>query len=90
MFVNGDYNSISDFRTQDIVLLSFSLMAIALATLSSAIQSKHVLFNSPIYSLGALIACFIISLGFISSIIDARKKGIVKWKGRKYAISNTT
>jgi chlorobactene glucosyltransferase len=88
--VNGDYNIISDFRTLDIVLLSFSLMAIALAILSTAIQSKHVLFNSPIYSLGAPIASFIISLGFISSIIDARKKGIVKWKGRKYAISNTT
>jgi hypothetical protein len=65
-------------------------MAIALAILSSAIQSKNVLFNSPIYSFGAPIASFIISLGFISSIIDARKKGIVKWKGRKYAISNTT
>jgi chlorobactene glucosyltransferase len=88
--VNGDYNSVSDFRTQDVVLLGFSLMAIALAILCSAIQSKHVLFNSPIYSLGAPIACFIISLGFISSIIDTRKKGIVKWKGRKYAISNTT
>jgi chlorobactene glucosyltransferase len=88
--VNGDYNRISDFRTQVVVLLSFSLMAIALAILSSAIQSKHVLFNSPIYSLGAPIASFIIFLGFISSIIDARKKGIVKWKGRKYAINNTT
>jgi len=88
--VNGDYNSIRDFRTQDVILLSFSLMAIALAILGSAIQSKHILFNSPIYSLGAPIACFIISLGFISSIIDARKKGIVKWKGRRYAINNTT
>ena len=88
--VSGDYNSINDFRTQEVVLLSFSLMTIALVILSSAIQSKYVLFNSPIYSLGAPIASFIISLGFISSIIDARKKGIVKWKGRKYAISNTT
>jgi chlorobactene glucosyltransferase len=88
--VNGDYNSINDFRTQGVVLLSFSLMTIALVILSSAIQSKYVLFNSPIYSLGAPIASFIIPLGFISSIIDARKKGIVKWKGRKYAISNTT
>jgi chlorobactene glucosyltransferase len=88
--VNGDYNIISDFTIWDAVLIGFSLMAIVLAILSSAIQSKHVLFNSPIYSLGAPIASFIISLGFISSIIDARKKGIVKWKGRKYAISNTT
>jgi chlorobactene glucosyltransferase len=88
--VYGDYNSVSDFRTQDVILLSFSLITISLVILSSAIQSKHVLFNSPVYSLGAPIASFIISLGFISSIIDARKKGIVKWKGRKYAISNTT
>ena len=88
--VNGDFNSVSDFKTLDVVLLSLSLMAIALAILGSAIQSKHVLFNNPIYSLGAPIACLLISIGFISSIIDARKKGIVKWKGRKYAISNTT
>ena len=88
--VNGDYNNVSDFKTLDAVLLSLSLMAIALAILGSAIQSKHVLFNNPIYSLGAPIACLLISIGFISSIIDARKKGIVKWKGRKYAISNTT
>ena len=88
--VNGDFNSVSDFKTLDVVLLSLSLMAIALAILGSAIQSKHVLFNNPIYSLGAPIACLLISIGFISSIIDARGKGIVKWKGRKYAISNTT
>jgi chlorobactene glucosyltransferase len=83
------HTSINDFGIWDAVLIGFSLMAIGLLISSSAIQSKHVLYNSPMYSLGAPIASFIISLGFISSIIDA-KSGIVKWKGRKYAIGNTT
>jgi chlorobactene glucosyltransferase len=86
----GIHTSINDIRIWDTVLIGFSMMAIGLVILSSAIQSKHVLYNSPIYSLGAPIASFIISLGFISSIIDAKKSGIVKWKGRKYAIGNTT
>jgi chlorobactene glucosyltransferase len=83
------HTSINDFGIWDAVLIGFSLMAIGLLISSSAIQSKHVLYNSPMYSLGAPIASFIISLGFISSMIDA-KSGIVKWKGRKYAIGNTT
>jgi chlorobactene glucosyltransferase len=86
----GNPISINDFRIWDAVLIGFSLMATGLFVLSSAIQSKHVLYNSPMYSLGAPMASFIISLGFISSIIDAKKSGIVKWKGRKYAIGNTT
>jgi hypothetical protein len=85
----GNHTSINDLGIWDAVLIGFSLMAIGLVISSSAIQSKHVLYNSPMYSLGAPIASFIISLGFISSIIDA-KSGIVKWKGRKYAIGNTT
>jgi chlorobactene glucosyltransferase len=86
----GNPISINDFRIWDAVLIGFILMATGLVVLSSAIQSKHVLYNSPMYSLGAPMASFIISLGFISSIIDAKKSGIVKWKGRKYAIGNTT
>ena len=85
----GNPISINDFRIWDAVLIGFSLMATGLVVLSSAIQSKHVLYNSPMYSLGAPMASFIISLGFISSIIDAKKSGIVKWKGRKYSIGNT-
>jgi chlorobactene glucosyltransferase len=86
----GIHTNSNEIRIWDTVLIGFSMMAIGLVILSSAIQSKRVLYNSSIYSLGAPIASFIISLGFISSIIDAKKSGIVKWKGRKYAIGNTT
>ena len=88
--MNGDHTSMNDFSILDALLIGFNLMAIGLVISSSAIQSKHVLYNSPMYSLGAPMASFIISLGFISSIIDAKKSGIIKWKGRKYAIGNTT
>jgi hypothetical protein len=88
--VDGYYYSRDYLITWNQILLFFSLMTIALFISSSAIQSKCVLFNSSIYSLGAPIASAIISLGFISSIIDARKKEIVRWRGRTYTINNTT
>src|SRR5215204_7384647 len=88
--VDGYYYSRDNLITWNQILLFFSLMTIALIISSSAIQSKCVLFNSSIFSLGAPIASAIIALGFISSIIDAGKKEIVRWRGRTYTINNTT
>ena len=88
--VDGYYYSRNNPITWDQILLFINLTTIALIISSSAIQSKYVLFNSSMYSLGTPIASAIISLGFISSIIDAKKKEIVKWRGRTYTISNTT
>jgi hypothetical protein len=90
IFVDGYYYGRNNPITWNQILLFINLMTIALIISSSAIQLKYVLFNSSMYSLGAPIASVIISLGFISSIIDARKKEIVKWRGRTYTISNTT
>ncbi|MDQ4017384.1 MAG: glycosyl transferase, partial [Thermoproteota archaeon] len=55
-----------------------------------AIQSKYVLLNSSIYSLCSPIASVIISFGFLSSIVDARKKEVVIWRGRTYTVKNTS
>lgn len=73
----------------DPIFLLVNLMTIALVVLSSAIQSKYVLFNSLLYSLASPIASSIICFGFISSIIDARKKEIIKWRGRGYTIDTS-
>jgi cellulose synthase/poly-beta-1,6-N-acetylglucosamine synthase-like glycosyltransferase len=88
--VNGHYSGSNNPVTWNYIFLFFSMITIALMISSSAIQSKCVLFNSIMYSLGAPIASIIISLGFISSIMDARKKGIVRWRGRTYTLNNTT
>jgi len=71
------------------IFLLVNFMTIALVVLSSAIQSKYVLFNSSLYSLASPIASSIICFGFISSIIDARKKEIIKWRGRGYTIDTS-
>lgn len=71
------------------ILLLVNLITIALIVLSSAIQSKYILFNSSLYSLASPIAGTIICLAFLSSIIDAKKKEIIKWRGRGYTINTS-
>ena len=77
-----------DISGKDILLL-VNLITIALIVLSSAIQSKYILFNSSLYSLASPIAGTIICLAFLSSIIDAKKKEIIRWRGRGYTINTS-
>jgi chlorobactene glucosyltransferase len=89
-FLDGYYFIGHSFISWSQILLLFNLITIALILLSSAIQSKYVLLNSSIYSLCSPIASVIISFGFLSSIIDARKKEVVIWRGRTYTVNNTS
>jgi glycosyltransferase involved in cell wall biosynthesis len=90
LFVFPFLSIMSNFNTsgKDILLL-VNLNTIALIVLSSAIQSKYILFNSSLYSLASPIAGTIICLAFLSSIIDAKKKEIIKWRGRGYTIDTS-
>jgi len=90
LFVFPFLSIMSNFNTsgKDILLL-VNLDTIALIVLSSAIQSKYILFNSSLYSLASPIAGTIICLAFLSSIIDAKKKEIIKWRGRGYTINTS-
>jgi chlorobactene glucosyltransferase len=90
LFVFPFLSIMSNFNTsgKDILLL-VNLDKIALIVLSSAIQSKYILFNSSLYSLASPIAGTIICLAFLSSIIDAKKKEIIKWRGRGYTINTS-
>jgi hypothetical protein len=42
-----------------------------------------------LYSLASPIAGTIICLAFLSSIIDAKKKEIIRWRGRGYTINTS-
>ena len=90
LFVFPFLSIMSNFNTsgKDILLL-VNLNTIALIGLSSAIQSKYILFNSSLYSLASPIAGTIICLAFLSSIIDAKKKEIIRWRGRGYTINTS-
>lgn len=90
LFVFPFLSIMSNFNTsgKDILLL-VNLNTIALIVLSSAIQSKYILFNNSLYSLASPIAGTIICLAFLSSIIDAKKKEIIRWRGRGYTINTS-
>jgi chlorobactene glucosyltransferase len=68
------------------ILLYVIIATDILILLTNAIQSRLALFQNPIYALGSPASGAIISLSFISSIIDAKKIGAVNWRNRQYTV----
>ena len=56
-----------------LVLLVFSIISTILILVTSVIQSKAVIFQNLIYTLGFPIAGTILSAAFLSAIFDSRK-----------------
>ena len=69
------------------ILIYVNVLTVLLIVLSNVVHSKLSLYQSPIYALASPLAAAIISFSFISSIIDARKTGAVKWRDRQYTIN---
>lgn len=70
-----------------LILIVSDTMASAIIIFSSVIQLRLSVFQNPLYALGSPLGGAIISLSFITSIIDARKKGTVSWRGRQYTLN---
>jgi chlorobactene glucosyltransferase len=70
-----------------LILIVSDAMASAIIILSSVIQLRFSIFQNPLYALASPLGGAIISLSFITSIIDAKKKGTVSWRGRHYALN---
>jgi hypothetical protein len=64
-----------------------NVIASATIMLSSVIQLRFIVFQNPLYALASPLGGAIISLSFITSIIDAKKKGTVSWRGRQYVLN---
>jgi chlorobactene glucosyltransferase len=71
------------------MLFGLQISAIALIMVTTAVQCRLAIFESPMYAFAAPLSGALISLSFMSAIADAKKKGAVSWRGRKYAISKT-
>ena len=71
------------------ILLGVQLATIALVIATTAVQCRLGVFESPAYALASPLSGAIISLGFLSAIADASKKGTVSWRGRQYTISES-
>lgn len=70
-----------------VALVAVQALTISALLLTTAVQSRFGVFQSPAYALGAPIGGALIYLGFISAIVDARKKDAVNWRGRRYTVS---
>jgi len=70
-----------------IALIAVQALTIAMLLLTTAVQSRFGVFQSPAYALGAPVGGALICLGFASAIVDARKKDAVRWRDRHYTVS---
>ncbi|HET7147024.1 MAG TPA: glycosyltransferase [Candidatus Nitrosopolaris sp.] len=71
------------------VLLTINLITLVLMVSVSAIPSSVDVFRNPVYMLASPMATAILCCGMIVSIINAKKKNIVIWKGRQYVVSRS-
>ena len=71
------------------ILFGLQISVIALIMVTTAVQCRLAIFESPVYAFAAPLSGALISLSFMSAIADAKKKGAVSWRDRKYIISKT-
>ena len=69
------------------VVILISALGVALIFLCSAVQSRLGVFQSPLYALCCPMAAVILCSCFLSSLNDARKGGLVMWRGRQYNLN---
>jgi chlorobactene glucosyltransferase len=70
-------------------LFGLQISAVALIVITTVVQCRLAIFENPVYAFAAPLSGALISLSFISAIADAKKKGAVSWRDRKYMINKT-
>jgi glycosyltransferase involved in cell wall biosynthesis len=90
-FASLPYLPVASFagNTSFQILFGLQISAIALIMVTTAVQCRLAIFESPVYAFAAPLSGALISLSFMSAIADAKKKGAVSWRDRKYIISKT-
>jgi chlorobactene glucosyltransferase len=68
------------------ILFGLQISAIASIMVTTAVQCRQAIFESPLYAFAAPLSGALISLSFMSAIADAKRKGAVSWRDRKYII----
>jgi chlorobactene glucosyltransferase len=72
------------------ILFGLQISAIALIMITTAVQCRLAVFESPLYAFAAPLSGALISLSFMSAIADAKKrKGAVSWRDRRYIVNKT-
>ncbi|NOJ27677.1 MAG: glycosyl transferase [Nitrososphaera sp.] len=69
------------------VLLWIDIAAISILMITTGVQCKLGVFESPAYALGSPLSGALISLGFLSAIVNAKNKDAVNWRDRQYTVN---
>jgi chlorobactene glucosyltransferase len=69
------------------ILIGLQVSTIALIMITIAAQCRLAIFENPLYAFAAPLSGALVSFSFISAIVDAKKKGAVSWRDRKYTIT---
>jgi chlorobactene glucosyltransferase len=85
-WVFPELSTADNLHMLDSFLTTICILTVVLMFVCTAAQSKLAMFQSMTYSLCFPMAAFIIFSSFVSSSIEARKGGIVSWRGRKYHV----
>jgi chlorobactene glucosyltransferase len=80
-------NTADNLHMLDMILTTICVSTVVLMFVCSTVQSRLGMFQSSIYALCCPLAVSIISSSFVSSLIEARKGGVVKWRGREYHVT---
>jgi len=83
-------NTADNLHMLDKILTTICVSTVVLMFVCSTVQSRLGMFQSSIYALFCPLAVSIISSSFVSSLIEARKGGVVKWRGREYHVTENS
>lgn len=83
-------NTADNLHMLDMILTTICVSTVVLMFVCSTVQSRLGMFQSSIYALFCPLAVSIISSSFVSSLIEARKGGVVKWRGREYHVTENS
>ena len=69
------------------ILMIVQLSAVILIVATTALQCARGVNENPLYALAAPLSGALVSFGFLSAIVGARRKRSVNWRDRQYTIS---
>jgi glycosyltransferase involved in cell wall biosynthesis len=82
LFASGFAGNIS---TGILVIIQTTVVLLIITT--TAIQCVRGVYENPVYALAAPLSGALVSFGFLSALIGARRKRSVNWRDRQYTIS---
>ncbi len=82
------YSALSIDSSSSILLVISSTVAVILIYIGAIIEVKIALFIKTIYAVFAPIGSMVVTLGFLSGLLQAKSSSSVSWRGRSYSMKD--